>query len=165
MNAAHLHLAVNHFPVVLFFFGALLLLLSFFIRNIFWQKAACLVIVSAAVFSVPAYVSGEGAEHYLEKLGTAEAIIEPHEKTAKVAFGAGLVTGAGALVVWLAAITGNRFLRALSIGLAVAVALTSGAFFYTSFQGGKIVHAEIRGGSVAAPGLLPGKVKNGHSDD
>ncbi len=165
MNAAHLHLAVNHFPVVLFAFGTLLLLASFFLKNNFWLKAACLVIVSAAVFSVPAYVSGEGAEHYLEKLGTAEAIIEPHEKSAKVAFGAGLVTGAIALVVMFAAVTGNRFLRPLTMGLVVAVALTSGAFFFTSFQGGRIVHAEIRGGSVAVPLPLPGKVKNGHSDD
>lgn len=165
MNAAHLHLAVNHFPVVLFFFGCLLLLLSLFLENIFWRKTACVVIFAAAVFSVPAFLSGEGAEHFLEKLGTAEALIEPHEKTAKLAFGAGLVTGAVAALVWLAVLTGNRFLRPLSFVLTACAFLSSAAFFYTSFQGGKIVHAEIRGNVPTSAAPAVPKSKKHESED
>lgn len=162
MNAAHFHLAVNHFPVVLFFFGAIVLILSFVVANPFWRKTACFIIFAAAISSVPALLTGEGAEHFVEKLGRSESLIGPHEKSAKVAFACGLVSGVLATATWFAMLAGNRFLRHLSLVLALMSIFTSAAYFYASFQGGKIAHKEIRENG-AAQNII--KLKQSESDD
>ncbi len=162
MNAAHFHLAVNHFPVILFFFGTIVLIFSFALPNPFWRKTACFVVFAAALSSVPAFLTGEGAEHFVEKLGASESIIGPHEKTAKVAFAGGLISGAVAVLTWFVLMAGNRFLRHVSLLLGVISMVTSLAYFYTAFQGGKIAHKEIRENGIPQ-NLI--KLKKSESDD
>lgn len=144
MNAAHFHLVVNHFPVVLFFFGSAVLALSFFLANPFWRKSACFIFFAAAISSVPAFLSGEGAEHFAERLGTPESLIGPHEKSAKIAFAIGLVSGGTAVLTWFLLAAGSRYIRQLAILLGVVSIITVLAYLYTSFQGGRIVHRELR---------------------
>lgn len=135
---------VNHFPVVLFFFGTAVLILSLLLANPFWRKSACFILFAAAVSSVPAFLSGEGAEHFLEKLGAPDSLVDPHEKSAKIAFASGVVTGGTAVLTWFLLAAGSRFVRQLSILLGIVSAITAAAYFYTSFQGGRIVHKELR---------------------
>ena len=163
MNATHLHLALNHFPVVLMFFGCLLALPAIFLNNPFWKRAACLVLLAAGIFAIPAFLTGEGAEHYMERLGVAKQAIKAHERTAKLAFGTALVTGGVSALVLFIIAAGSRMLRPAFIFLAVCAALTSGMLFYSSFEGGKITHKEIRESAPAANNA-PAPVKRDHDD-
>jgi len=155
MNAIHLHLALNHFPVVLACFGLLIALPALWLENLFWKRAATLVLFAAACFAVPAFLSGEGAEHYLERLGAAKELIKPHERFGKLAFGAILVCGAVAAVNWLVLLSGSRFIRMTFLALTVAAAFASALLFYAAFEGGKIAHKEIRPGNAAAETVAP----------
>ena len=121
------------------------------------------MLFAAACFAVPAFLSGEGAEHYLERLGAAKDLIKPHERIGKLAFGAILVCGAIAAVNWLVMLSGSRFIRMSFIALTVTAALASALLFYVAFEGGKIAHKEIRPGNAAAETVKP-SLKHEHDD-
>ena len=133
-------------------FGLLICIIAVFVDNLFWKRAAVLVLIGAAIFAIPAFFSGEGAEHALEKSGVVKDIIKPHERSAKLAFGGVLVTGAVSILAWFTIVAASRHLRKIFAALAAIAALSSALMLYTSFEGGKIVHREIRGeASIPVP--------------
>src|SRR5512140_1965426 len=98
MSPAHIHLALNHLPVVGTLLGLLLLLFGVVRRSDEVQKAALAVFVVAALLAVPTYFTGESTEEIVEHLpGVSEALIERHEDAALVAFAALGVLGLAAL--------------------------------------------------------------------
>ena len=85
MNAAHLHLITNHFPVVGTFMAFLVLLLGWFGKKSAVQKTALILFVFVGLISIPVYVSGNGAEEIVERFpGGAEQAIAAHEESAVV---------------------------------------------------------------------------------
>ena len=62
MNLTHLHLALNHLPVLGPAFALALLLFGVWRRSEDIKKAALGAFLLIAVFSVPAYMTGEPAE-------------------------------------------------------------------------------------------------------
>src|SRR5512145_2100282 len=108
MNWAHLHLILNHVPVLGTLFGLLLLAWGILRRNDSLQRAALLTFTLVALVAIPAYLTGKPAEEAVEHLiGTAESAIEPHEDAALVSFLAMEVLGALALGALL--LTRTRF--------------------------------------------------------
>lgn len=61
MNAAHLHLALNHLPVVGSFFALLLLAWGMFRRSEEIKRTALLGVVVVTAFCFPGYFSGDSA--------------------------------------------------------------------------------------------------------
>ena len=103
MNAAHLHLATNHIPVVGVGLGFLLLVAGMIGKNEGWVKAAWFLFVLAALGAMPAFFSGDGAEEILKKLPEfSKSIVAPHEAMADYAFGGVCVLGAASLLGLLA---------------------------------------------------------------
>lgn len=85
MNQAHLHLLLNHLPVTGTLFGVIILLGGYIFRHVVIRRTALVVFVLSALFAVPAYLTGEGAEEVIEGLaGISESVIEPHEDLASV---------------------------------------------------------------------------------
>lgn len=144
-------------------FGLLLMIVAVLTENLFWKRAAVLALVGAALFAVPAFLSGEGAEHVLERIGTAKATIKPHERSAKLAFGAVLVTGGFSLLAWFAIISSYAHLRKVFAVLALVAASSAALMLYTSFEGGKIIHREIHGDTGIKQELQKAVPK--HDDD
>ncbi|MFN8644157.1 MAG: hypothetical protein U0802_21810 [Candidatus Binatia bacterium] len=153
MNAAHLHLALNHLPVITTLVAFVLL------ATAAWQRADWLLRVGAAValggalLTAPAYLSGEPAEEQIEHLrGVSEGAIERHEDAAGIATVAAAVLGiaaAGCLLRFRRVAVPRPVASAL-----VALALLATALFgRTANLGGEIRHPEIRNGgpAVAAP--------------
>jgi len=145
MNPAHFHLMSNHLPVVGMLFGLLLLSFALLRRSDLLAKTALGALVIVALLVVPAYVSGEPAEEWVERLpGVSERVIDPHEEAAKVALAATLLTGGVALVGLLVA-RGRPLSRGFA-WLVLALALgAAGALGWTANLGGRIRHPEIRG--------------------
>ena len=87
MNPAHLHLLVNHVPIVGFAIGVLLLIATMIFRGdrgVF--LASLIVIVMSGAGGLAANFSGEPAEEIVEGLqDVPEALIETHEDAAKIA--------------------------------------------------------------------------------
>lgn len=148
MNAAHLHLLVNHVPIVGFALGFVLL-----IGAMIWRgdrgmfAASVIVLVIAGSGALAAQFSGEPAEEVVEHLQDVhKASIERHESLALVATilaGITTVCSVGVAVVTLRRSAGVPLLP-LSL-LALATLITFAVMAWTGTTGGRIRHSEIRG--------------------
>lgn len=153
MNSAHLHLVVNHVPVLGFLFSLLLLIVGFLMRSFDVKRIALLGMVLSAAFGVVAFLTGEPAEEIVEKLPTvSKAFLEQHESFAKTAMYVGVGAGLISLIGFLLSFRRAQSLYLWAIFSLIGGLISSGMFGYTAFLGGKVNHPEIRGGIVTSSG-------------
>lgn len=80
MTPAHIHLILNHVPILGTYFGIAPLVLALMRRSDELNRVALGVFVVAALFTIPVYLTGQPAEHAIEGApGLSEAVIGPHE--------------------------------------------------------------------------------------
>ena len=152
MNAAHLHLLLNHLPVVGTIGCILLLAWAGVRRSPELAKVSLGMLVLVAVAGAAAYLTGEPAEESVEHAaGVSEGLIERHEEAAMVALV--LLSAVGALSLGeLLAFRRRAVPRALILATLLATLLPAAAMGYTANLGGQIRHAEIRAGASATAG-------------
>lgn len=151
MNEAQLHLLTNHLPVMGSLFTVLLMLWGIVRRSDEVQKTALGAMVLVALSALPAYFTGEPAEHVVEHLpGVSEAHIEEHESMGKFALASAIGLGVVALAGLILSRGKSVSLAAASIAL-VANLFVAGVMGYTAHLGGQIRHSEIRGEGAPAP--------------
>ncbi len=145
MNAAHLHLMLNHFPVVGLVFALALLGWGALRKNPSLAKAGFAALVVVALLAIPAFLTGEPAEKVAEPLpGVSHPIIEQHEDVAKVALIVTLVAGVAALAgLWLA--RGKAVASWCSSSVLLVALVAAGLMAWAANLGGKVRHTEIRG--------------------
>jgi uncharacterized membrane protein len=68
MSTTHIHLLLNHFPILGTFIGCLFLAWGFFKKNNSLKTAAAVLLTVISLISVPVYLTGEPAEEAIEKL-------------------------------------------------------------------------------------------------
>jgi hypothetical protein len=151
MNPAHLHLMLNHLPVVgVPLVGALLgWALIRGSREIHRVALGGAVILAALTY--PVFLTGEPAEDSVEKAGWfQDRAVEEHEERAEAALVAVLITGGLALFgLWQS--RGGRKTSAALGGLTLAgLAVSAGLLAWTALLGGPIRHDEIRGTMAAS---------------
>jgi hypothetical protein len=145
VTIGHLHLILNHFPVIGSVIVLLLLMLAAYRRSEDVARAALSLAVLAGAVSIAVYFTGEPAESLIERLpGFSESLTERHEDAALVA----TILVGGMSVLALAMLATHRRGRPLSrrtVATAAGFALVAcGALGYTAFLGGQIRHTEIR---------------------
>lgn len=87
MNAAHLHLMLNHLPLAAVLFALLILLYALWRPHVHVVGVALWLAVFAGLSAIPVLLSGEGAEEILEQLaGIDHNRIHTHEEAAETAF-------------------------------------------------------------------------------
>lgn len=149
MNAAQIHLALNHAPLFLSLIGGLLLLLAILRKNDLLTSVSLYMLVAAALFTAPVFLTGEGTEELVEKaVGVNEMAIESHEDMAKISLIVIIITGMLAL--------GGLFLRKkasfvkILLPLVILFSLASfGTMAQTAHLGGLIRHTELQSGSIS----------------
>jgi hypothetical protein len=146
MNYAHLHIALNHVPVLGSVFGMLLLAYASLRGSNEVKKVGLAVFVVSALLAIPVYLTGEPAEHMLGQVGGAtDAIIEQHEESAAFALAGILVLGAaglGGLVLFRGARPVPNWFAAAVLIVSLA---SAGILLRTANLGGQVRHEEIRG--------------------
>jgi hypothetical protein len=151
MDLAHIHLLLNHFPVIGSIIGGGLFLLSLITKSNDLKRASLVVLLGVALISIPTYLSGNGAQDAIKSMpGVSKSLIEAHEGAALVALGFMEVTGAFA---WLGLWQFRRLARVPGWNLGVILILTLvtlGLMARASNIGGEIRHAEIRAGQETA---------------
>jgi hypothetical protein len=154
MNLTHLHLALNHVPVLGTAFALALLVFGIWRKSNELKKTALCAFVVIALMAVPAYLTGEPAEDGVEGLpGVSEAIIEQHEEAAGVAFASIGALGVIALL-GLLALRHGKAVPAWFAGFMVIVSLTVSALMaWTANIGGQIRHTEIRVGAAPSTSI------------
>ncbi len=153
MNAAHLHLIVNHLPIVGYVIGVLLLACTMARRGDRGMfLASVLVLIFAGGGSLAAYFTGEPAEEIVEGLNDVpEVLIERHEDAAKVAtLLAAVITGLTVAVSFYALRREGPIFHVSILILLTAALVVCAAMAWVGNLGGQIRHSEIRGAVTAA---------------
>jgi hypothetical protein len=150
MNSIHLHLLLNHVPVIGAVLGLALLCFAYLRRSDEVGKFALGAFAVLGVVSVVVFLTGEPAEQLVEKLpGFSETLTERHEEAALAAT---IVMGVVGLLSLIAlAVFRSRALARWVVPTAVVLALGATATMgYAANLGGQIRHTEIRAGGVPA---------------
>lgn len=144
MSATHLHLVMNHLPILGVPFGIALLSAGVLRHSRELKQAALATFALAALFAVPVYLSGEPAEEAVEhRPGVSKSLLERHEDLALVSLISVSLLG----IVSLGALVGFRGREAPGAVLAVILVLSlasAGSLALTGAAGGGIRHDEIR---------------------
>ena len=151
MDWAHIHLALNHFPIILAVMGAVAAVVATFVpRRGTWMYAAASLTL-AGLFVLPTYFTGEPAEHVLNRPWyITRGSIHQHEEAGLIS---AVLVGLVALIALVAWRRMVRYPRETSLPGALRTSLLVGSLaaaahiFYTSLLGGQIVHdsAVLRG--------------------
>ncbi len=152
MNATHLHLLLNHVPVLGTIFGLGFLAFALWRRNAAIQRAALSLFLAGALAAVPTYLTGEPAEDAVESMpGVTHQLIEQHEEVAAWAMGGVLLLGIVALggLVWFR--RQSDVPRWFGSAALIGALLVSGVMAWTASLGGQIRHTEIRVDRMGGP--------------
>ncbi len=143
MNDAHLHLIVNHFPIIATIIGTGILAAGFLFKSEDVRKTAFVVLIISALSAYAAVYTGENAEDIAKKVSDSD-LIHDHEEIAEKFALFLYVVGGFSLVALVLTIRKSRFTNVVSIItmiLGIAAAVISREVGTT---GGEIIHSEIR---------------------
>jgi uncharacterized membrane protein len=143
VNAAYIHLTLNHFPPMVAISATLILIVGALWRSHPFIRAGFVLLVFAAVMTVPTFLSGDGAADIVKNMpGVNRQAISPHDQSANVTVTIMVIVGIVALAcLW---IYRRRDLSTWSIALIIVLALiASAATTYTAMLGGRIHHPEV----------------------
>ncbi|HYR11541.1 MAG TPA: hypothetical protein VEQ60_27410 [Longimicrobium sp.] len=152
MSTVHLHLLLNHVPVIGTIIGLFLLAWAVFRKDQGLARATLALFAVLAVVALVTFLTGEPAEEAVEGLaGVSEGTIERHEEAALLATIALGVVGAASLsaLVWFRRRALPRRVMTLMLALAPVPAA---AMAWTANLGGQIRHSELR---ADAPATVP----------
>jgi len=161
MNPAHVHLVMNHVPVMGVLFGLGLLLFGALRHNAVIVRAALALFVVAALFALPTFFTGEPAEKAVEHVaGVAEAAIERHEDAAKIALISTELLGALGLLFLIQSRRRSDVPTAFVATMLFLSLMTGGVLAWTANLGGQIRHTEIATQLGGGQGLPAAPVDN-----
>jgi uncharacterized membrane protein len=147
MDAAHIHLLLNHVPILGTIFGLLLLIYGMWRNSDQVKRASLGAFIIAALITIPVYLSGDGAADIVRNLpGISVDIIRQHDNSATITLTAIEILGAVSLLsLWLS----RRFLelnRWMTLSVLTLAVISSGLGAWTGNLGGQVHHPEVRAG-------------------
>jgi uncharacterized membrane protein len=149
MSLTHLHLLLNHFPVIGALIGVALLALALIRKSSELSKVSLGLFAALGIVTLIVFFTGEPAEEGIEKLpGFSESITEKHEEFALLATIVLSAIGAMAGAV-LALFKGKELPRRITLIALVLSIVGGGMMSYTAMLGGQVRHTEVRSGSVS----------------
>ncbi len=175
MTVPHLHLLLNHIPTVGGAAAIGLLLIAFARRSEDLKRIALEATYVVALLTLPAYLSGVGAQQSLLELpDVSQAYVDAHWDAAVFAFVFLMLAGALSCLALWKWLRSGLWPTSLVTGVIVLSVLSFAASARTASLGGEIRHPEILvegqqaddagapaetapGAEAAAPGFLTGK--------
>jgi hypothetical protein len=156
MNLPHIHLLLNHWPIIGAFVGLLLFLVAFFANSDDLKQTSLAFFTLIALLAIPTYTSGDVANVVLKaSTPLPKELINAHQGAALLSLIFIEITGAVALIgLWRFSRTSRpapgpvaRWNFALVLVLSI---VTAGLMTVTGNTGGAIRHPEILSGQDAA---------------
>jgi uncharacterized membrane protein len=145
MNFPHIHLLLNHIPVLLPLFAVPVLLWGIIKKQDSFIRLAYIAFIVAAIVTAPVFHSGEEAEDVIEEIAPdSKPFIHDHEDAAEWARISVILTGLFSIggLFWSMKKKSNPTWLVYSV-LVLSLA-TSGTMAWTALTGGEIRHTEIR---------------------
>jgi len=152
VNPAHVHLILNHIPILgTMIFAPLVLIWGLVRRSRDITQTGLLLAIILALTTVPIYLTGEPAEEQIEEQPWfSKTLAEKHEERAEAGLVAVLITGAAAAIALWKGRAGKAFGRLLPGAVIGGLALSAALFAAAALVGGEIRHSEIRSGAPSA---------------
>lgn len=145
MNDAHLHLVLNHFPIIVPVIGLMVMLGGLVFRSEVVKRTAYFIFILGAIATFPALETGGGAKQVVQQLpGIEKEVIKSHIQAAKTFSRLSYALGALSLLGLWVNFKQKSFSTILSI---VTVVFSVVVLFFakqTGTTGGEIRHTEIR---------------------
>ncbi len=143
-NSAHLHLLVNHFPVIGYFVIIVFLVYGIIFKQEKVKQFSIFMVVMISLITILVFVSGNNAEGMVKGAeGVVEENIEVHQYAAVRSFIAMEILGGISLIMILY----YRFKKPVPLSVTLIYLLLNlfvlWMMIYTSNQGGKIFHSEF----------------------
>lgn len=149
MNAARIHMALNHFSVVLTITGFIILMIAMIRSNEALIKTSFYILFFSGILCLPAFFSGEGTEKIILHMpGVSKNLIEAHEDNARIALITSLITAVLSLMGLLFYTKTGKMIKNLVL---VAAFVSAAALAWTAHQGGQIRHPELRKDFTGTP--------------
>jgi uncharacterized membrane protein len=163
MNDAHLHMVVNHFPIIGTIFGFGILIVGLVLKNKTLINTSYVLFIVAGIFGAISMGTGEGAEELVEDMpNIGKQIIHQHEELAeKLAL---LLYVLGGLSLAGLFLNFKNHSKAKLLSFLILGIATAGLFLAQKVgaSGGEIRHTEIRANANAA---VNGSVKQSEEHD
>jgi hypothetical protein len=157
VNFDHLHLLLNHVPIIGFFVGVGLFVASFTGTNEDLRRSALIIFAAVALLTIPTFASGVGADRSIAgEPGISDVLVKRHEGAAMLGLWFVEATGAAAvMVLWRSRRTSGSPRKGLAtvLVLAIVAAVLMGR---TGNTGGDIRHPEP--GTAAGAAITEGFV-------
>jgi uncharacterized membrane protein len=152
MNFAHLHLMMNHFPIIGTMVGLGLFLVSLVGKNEDMRRSSYVVFAGIALLSIPAFLSGYGASLAIKDAhGISDALIQRHYGSAMLSLWFVLATGVFSLIaLWQYQRPSGPSTWNVAAVLVLSL-LSVGLMARTGTTGGDISHAEVRPSDMLSP--------------
>jgi uncharacterized membrane protein len=158
MNYPHLHLLLNHIPVLLPLFAVPVLIWGIVKKQEQLTRLAYIAFIVAAVVTAPVFYTGEEAEDVIEEIAPdSKAFIHDHEDAAEWARISVLVTGLFSIVGLFWSVKKKSNPTWLMYTVLVLSLVTSGTMAWTALTGGEIRHTEIRADAKLSGTTVPDK--------
>lgn len=144
MNLVHLHLLLNHFPVIGTLIALLIMAYGLYKKYKPLINTAAVIMVGITLITLPAFYTGEPAEEAIENLpGISHRLIHEHEEAAELAFMLMNITGIIALSYLFLQRMKLAIAQQLSLVLFIATLVTFVLMARAGNEGGKIRHSEL----------------------
>lgn len=148
MNEAHLHLLINHFPIIGLIIGTFTLLAGILLSSSAIRKVAFCIILFSSILAIPSNKTGDGAEEVVEHLSgiTREThrLIHEHEEKAETfmlfAFGLIILSALSLFMEWKK----RKVQKYISILTFIVSMMACYMASQVGTSGGEISHPEIR---------------------
>ncbi|NIP29484.1 MAG: hypothetical protein GTO02_03820 [Candidatus Dadabacteria bacterium] len=146
MNPVHLHLMLNHIPLVGVGFVILLFVIAIFLRSNQLINISLIFVILVALWAIPAHQTGELAEEYVENLPSySEQLVYDHDIAADIAFIFTEVVGVLALISLISRRFHKKFSHKITILTLLGLIVCGVLLARAANLGGKIHHPELRG--------------------
>jgi len=154
MSLAHVHLLLNHFPIVGTIVGLALYIIALVSKSDHLKQASLLVLLGIAMLAFPTYLSGNAAATEIQRLpGVSQKLINAHQDSALLAFIFMELTGSFAwLGLWqfrrLSHVPRWNLIAVLLLSVVTVLLMST-----TGNTGGGIRHPEIANDIPVGPAL------------
>jgi hypothetical protein len=158
MNFDHLHLLLNHVPIIGFAIGLVLFVASFAGRNTDLRRSALIIFAVVALVTIPTFVSGVAADRAIaNEAGISEALVKRHEGAAMLGLWFVIAAGGAAITaLWRIRRTPTGPPRADIVAVLLLSAIATGLMARTGNTGGDIRHPEP--GTAQGAAVVEGSV-------
>ena len=131
------------------FFGLLIVTTGMFMGNSTVKRTGYVLLVATALFTLPAFFTGEGAEEIVEELpGMSHNLIHEHEEMAELSLWLAELLGIMAFISLLAEMNKHRSAKLAGALTLVLNLICFGSMVKTGNSGGEIRRPELRSEQV-----------------